>query len=157
MSMTTPPGRYPDPGLPSTERWWDGTARTGHVRQPGAGLPPWPPSGGKRRNGPLLALAAGAALAAVIVTVAVNPFGDGDRDRAAATGSASDRPSATLPGDSVQSLVFPSTVGTESLVVVRFAFEAGPEAPPLTGTDEIARSIRPIGDASGGGDSSIGP
>ncbi|MEU8956928.1 DUF2510 domain-containing protein [Streptomyces sp. NPDC048518] len=34
MSMTTPPGWYPDPAAPSVERWWDGTAWTEHRRTP---------------------------------------------------------------------------------------------------------------------------
>ncbi|MFI6643233.1 DUF2510 domain-containing protein [Streptomyces sp. NPDC050504] len=35
MTMTTPPGWYPDPSAPTLERWWDGTAWTGHTRPPG--------------------------------------------------------------------------------------------------------------------------
>ncbi|MGI5400145.1 DUF2510 domain-containing protein [Streptomyces sp. CA-135486] len=62
------------------------------------------------------------------------------------------------PGGYVQSLAFPSTVGTEAMVVVRFAFDASPEAPGLADMDKIAASIRPIGDATSGGvGSSIGP
>ncbi|MEV4330153.1 DUF2510 domain-containing protein [Streptomyces sp. NPDC049597] len=62
------------------------------------------------------------------------------------------------PGGHVQSLVFPSPVGTEALVVVRFSFDAGPGGPPLADMDRIASSIRPIGDATSGGvGSSIGP
>ncbi|MFI2371370.1 hypothetical protein [Streptomyces sp. NPDC018833] len=62
------------------------------------------------------------------------------------------------PGGYVQSLVFPSPIGTEALVVVRFAFDAGPDGPPLADMDRIASSIRPIGDATSGGvGSSIGP
>ncbi|MDG4864545.1 DUF2510 domain-containing protein, partial [Streptomyces sp. T-3] len=34
MSMTTPPGWYPDPSVPSLERWWDGTSWTEHSRSP---------------------------------------------------------------------------------------------------------------------------
>ncbi|MFI1396660.1 DUF2510 domain-containing protein [Streptomyces sp. NPDC020681] len=62
------------------------------------------------------------------------------------------------PGGYVQSLVFPSSVGTEAMVIVRFAFDASPDAPKLAEMDRIAASIRPIGDATSGGvGSSIGP
>ncbi|MET9430187.1 DUF2510 domain-containing protein [Streptomyces sp. NPDC003036] len=62
------------------------------------------------------------------------------------------------PGGYVQSLAFPSPSGTGAPVVVRFAFDAGPEGPPLALMDEITRGIRPIGSATGGGvGSSIGP
>ncbi|MET7621045.1 DUF2510 domain-containing protein [Streptomyces sp. NPDC005408] len=62
------------------------------------------------------------------------------------------------PGGYVQSLVFPSSVGSESMVIVRFAFDAGPEAPKLAEMDKITAGIRPIGDATSGGvGSSIGP
>ncbi|MFI1941284.1 DUF2510 domain-containing protein [Streptomyces purpureus] len=62
------------------------------------------------------------------------------------------------PGGYVQSLVFPSSLGSESPVVVRFAFDAGPDGPPLSAMDEIMRGIKPIGSSTGGGvGSSIGP
>ncbi|MDG9720565.1 DUF2510 domain-containing protein [Streptomyces sp. DH24] len=63
------------------------------------------------------------------------------------------------PGGYVQSLVFPSTVGTESPVLVRYVFDAGPDGPPLADMDRITKGIRPAGDASTGGGvgSSIGP
>ncbi|MGW0825872.1 DUF2510 domain-containing protein [Streptomyces sp. NPDC002845] len=63
------------------------------------------------------------------------------------------------PGGYVQSLAFPSTVGSESPVVVRFAFDAGGDGPPLADMDRITEGIRPIGDADTGGGvgSSIGP
>ncbi|MER7110432.1 DUF2510 domain-containing protein [Streptomyces sp. NPDC000229] len=62
------------------------------------------------------------------------------------------------PGGYVQSLVFPSSLGSESPVIVRFAFSAGPGALPLTTMDEITRGIRPIGSSTGGGvGSTIGP
>ncbi|MCX4821869.1 DUF2510 domain-containing protein [Streptomyces sp. NBC_01142] len=62
------------------------------------------------------------------------------------------------PGGYVQSLAFPSPVGTEAVIVVRFAFDAGPEGPELASMDKIAASIRPIGDGTNGGvGSSIGP
>lgn len=61
------------------------------------------------------------------------------------------------PGGYVQSLAFPSTIGAESLIVVRFAFDAGPKGPPLGGMDTITKGIRAIGDSTGGVGSSIGP
>ncbi|WP_405782243.1 DUF2510 domain-containing protein [Streptomyces sp. NBC_00859] len=62
------------------------------------------------------------------------------------------------PGGYVQSVAFPSSVGSESMVVVRLAFDAGPDGPPLGGMDTITGGIRPIGDATNGGvGSSIGP
>ncbi|WLQ44108.1 DUF2510 domain-containing protein [Streptomyces laculatispora] len=63
------------------------------------------------------------------------------------------------PGGYAQSLVFPSTVGSESLVVVRYAFDAGPDGPPLSLMDTLTKGIRPIGDSetSGGVGSSVAP
>ncbi|MFF0007241.1 DUF2510 domain-containing protein [Streptomyces tibetensis] len=63
------------------------------------------------------------------------------------------------PGGYVQSLVFPSSVGTESPVLVRYVFDAGEDGPPLADLDRITRGIRPFGDADTGGGvgSSIGP
>lgn len=63
------------------------------------------------------------------------------------------------PGGYVQSLAFPSSVGTGAPVIVRFAVDAGPDGPPLTDLDRITKGIRPIGDADTGGGvgSSIGP
>lgn len=63
------------------------------------------------------------------------------------------------PGGYVQSLVFPSALGSESPVVVRYAFDAGPDGPPLALMDTLTRGIRPIGDnaTSGGVGSSIAP
>uniref|UniRef100_A0AAU2VZ36 DUF2510 domain-containing protein n=1 Tax=Streptomyces sp. NBC_00008 TaxID=2903610 RepID=A0AAU2VZ36_9ACTN len=63
------------------------------------------------------------------------------------------------PGGYVQSLVFPSSVGSESLVVVRFAFDAGPDGPPLSLMDTLTKGIRPIGDSAtnGGVGSSVAP
>ncbi|WP_410090078.1 hypothetical protein [Streptomyces sp. OR43] len=63
------------------------------------------------------------------------------------------------PGGYVQSLVFPSAVGSESPVVVRYAFDAGPDGPPLALMDTLTQGIRPIGDSGTGGGvgSSVGP
>ncbi|MET9503056.1 DUF2510 domain-containing protein [Streptomyces sp. NPDC006622] len=55
------------------------------------------------------------------------------------------------PGGYVQSLVFPSTVGTEAPVLVRYVFDAGEDGPPLTDMDRITKGIRPAGDADTGG------
>ncbi|MHC3472017.1 DUF2510 domain-containing protein [Streptomyces sp. 7R007] len=63
------------------------------------------------------------------------------------------------PGGYVESLVFPSSVGTEAPVIVRFVFDAGQDGPPLADMDRIARGIRSVDDAAtdGGVGSSIGP
>jgi hypothetical protein len=63
------------------------------------------------------------------------------------------------PGGYVQSLVFPSSVGTGSPVLVRYVFDAGEDGPPPTDMDRITEGIRSVTDpASGGGvGSSIGP
>ncbi|MEU3664379.1 DUF2510 domain-containing protein [Streptomyces sp. NPDC032940] len=63
------------------------------------------------------------------------------------------------PGGYVQSMVFPSTVGTESPVLVRYVFDAGEDGPPPADMDRITKGIRPTGDAGTGGGvgSSIGP
>ncbi|MFD5203884.1 DUF2510 domain-containing protein [Streptomyces sp. NPDC058375] len=63
------------------------------------------------------------------------------------------------PGGYVQSLAFPSSVGTETPVIVRFAFDADVADLPLSLMDTITRGIRPLGDSatSGGVGASIGP
>ncbi|MFE1291005.1 DUF2510 domain-containing protein [Streptomyces sp. NPDC058751] len=63
------------------------------------------------------------------------------------------------PGGYVESLAFPSSAGSQSLVIVRFAFDAGPDGPPLSDMDRITEGIRPVGDEDTGGGvgSSIGP
>ncbi|MDT0567340.1 DUF2510 domain-containing protein [Streptomyces sp. DSM 3412] len=64
-------------------------------------------------------------------------------------------------GGYVQSLVFPSSIGSEAPVLVRFALDAGEDGPPLDDIDEIVEGIRPAGDADagtgGGVGSSLGP
>ncbi|MFD5746770.1 DUF2510 domain-containing protein [Streptomyces sp. NPDC127033] len=308
MTTTPPPGWYPDPNVPATERWWDGTVWTAHTRPPGAVPAPGggagtAPGGGRKRLITLLAV--GLAAAAVVTAVALRPGGDdsgaaphtpestappttappersaGDDEEnedaepeeepsedptrltdqlngitlpipdgwerptsvsggdlmvhtadtyacpgapakecrhgtlSSRTASGTDKTSpealaeediekaaqeafgdaeyldysthrditshtvvlsrATVvagrtghlvrwkvttgagPGGYVQSLAFPSAVGTESPVIVRTAFDAGPGGPPLTLMDTITEGIRPIGDVSGGVGSSIGP
>jgi hypothetical protein len=49
------------------------------------------------------------------------------------------------PGGYVESLAFPSSVGSRALVIVRFAFDAGADGPPLTDMDRITEGIRPVG------------
>ncbi|MFD7998077.1 DUF2510 domain-containing protein [Streptomyces mirabilis] len=49
------------------------------------------------------------------------------------------------PGGYVESLAFPSGVGSRALVIVRFAFDAGADGPPLTDMDRITEGIRPVG------------
>ncbi|MFI8196667.1 DUF2510 domain-containing protein [Streptomyces sp. NPDC085942] len=63
------------------------------------------------------------------------------------------------PGGYVQSLAFPSSVGSETPVIVRFAFDAGVADLPLSLMDTITRGIRPVGDSAtnGGVGASVGP
>ncbi|MFF6994057.1 DUF2510 domain-containing protein [Streptomyces sp. NPDC008313] len=63
------------------------------------------------------------------------------------------------PGGYVQSLAFRSSVGSQSMVIVRLAFDAGEAGPPQADMDRITKGIRPVGDADTGGGvgSSIGP
>ncbi|MEU0815087.1 DUF2510 domain-containing protein [Streptomyces mirabilis] len=49
------------------------------------------------------------------------------------------------PGGYVESLAFPSGVGSRALVIVRFVFDAGADGPPLTDMDRITEGIRPVG------------
>ncbi|MFC7310623.1 DUF2510 domain-containing protein [Streptomyces monticola] len=51
---------------------------------------------------------------------------------------------ASGPGGHVQSLAFPAPGGAGAMVVVRFAFDAGPDGPPLSVIDEITRGIEPL-------------
>ncbi|MEU9705877.1 DUF2510 domain-containing protein [Streptomyces sp. NPDC047981] len=305
MSMTTPPGWYPDSSVPGVERWWDGTNWTAHTRQaqtpatvfaPATAPVPVPPVRNGRNRAALLAAVAVAVVAAVVAGVLVlggddeenppsagptavtdtptaptssaseEPVGEEDEkptrvddqlngitlpvlqgwekpeyysgpaptvttvgtypcpsgskecrhgtvsshavsrtdaatpeaiakeDVAAAAKETYEedilgslpygrmishkviaaRPTAVAgrtgylvrwqvttdkgPGGYVQSLAFPSPAGSESPVVVRFVFDAGPEGPSLAVMDEIARGIRPIGsDTNGGVGSSITP
>ncbi|MFF6782348.1 DUF2510 domain-containing protein [Streptomyces sp. NPDC012510] len=62
-------------------------------------------------------------------------------------------------GGYVQSLVFPSSSGSEAPVLVRFAVDAVEGGPPLDDIDKIVKGIRPVGDADTGGGvgSSLGP
>ncbi|MFG2478286.1 DUF2510 domain-containing protein [Streptomyces fagopyri] len=63
------------------------------------------------------------------------------------------------PGGYVESLAFASSVGSQAPVIVRFAFDAGADGPPLADMDRITEGIRATGDAGTGGGvgSSIGP
>lgn len=62
-------------------------------------------------------------------------------------------------GGYVQSLAFPSAMGSESPVLVRFAFDAGRTELPLSLMDTITRGIRPLDDSatSAGVGSSVAP
>ncbi|MFC8127278.1 DUF2510 domain-containing protein [Streptomyces sp. NPDC057302] len=67
----------------------------------------------------------------------------------------------TGPGGYVQSLVFPSSQGSEAMVIVRFAIDArtGEGVPPLSDMDKITKGIRPVrggGGTSGGVGNSVG-
>ncbi|MFD3356673.1 DUF2510 domain-containing protein [Streptomyces fradiae] len=135
MSMTTPPGWYPDPAAPAAERWWDGTAWTGHTRPaggaaqpPAAVVPPpatpaAPPApypaavvvpprrfGGRGTRAAVAALAVAAVVAGALL---LRPGGDGDpaarRPPAGpATGPGSVRPAPPAP-DPPQPATEPAT------------------------------------------------
>ena len=302
MSMTSPPGWYPDPSSPSMERWWDGSAWTEHRRTPSPSAPPTvptgfgpvqPPDGAGAGRGRTVALVAVAlVVVAALVVGGVVLLGGGEEAQPEAdrpsppatygTGSPSSpgspSPEGTAGGDSsvvvddlngitfpvpdgwakakytvddsillttedtydcpgegtfcrrgrissatvtgsdesdpkavarrdipkaashfygkdeldqqpyggitshkkikegavavagragymvrwrvntkagsggyVESLVFPSNTGGQSLVCVRFAFDAGDDGPPLSDLDKITKGIRAIGDSAGDG------
>ncbi|MFD6132579.1 DUF2510 domain-containing protein [Streptomyces diastaticus] len=54
-------------------------------------------------------------------------------------------------GGWVQSLAFRSSAGSEAMVVVRFAFDAGSEGPPLSLMDTVVKGIEPLGGSGGSG------
>lgn len=54
-------------------------------------------------------------------------------------------------GGYVQSLAFPSSVGSESPVIIRFAIDAADGAPPLSDMEKITKGIRAVGDSETGG------
>ncbi|QGV81526.1 DUF2510 domain-containing protein [Streptomyces ficellus] len=297
MSMSSPPGWYPDPGNPAAEHWWDGTAWTGHTRASTTARATRPAERRPRRTlgiAAAIATVAAVAVAAVVLRPGDEPAAgarnspapprastapappppsasptDGDEDdptavvdqlngitlpvldgwekperttddlptvstvaddpcpaassRRCTRGSVSamtatavaatddpraialedigkaadrayeedvlgvrphggirshevvaDRPAVVAgrtghlvrwrvttnegPGGYVQSLAFPSPRGSESPVIVRYVFSAGPGAPPPATMDEITRGIRPIGSSTGGGvGSTMGP
>src|SRR4051794_5211857 len=86
MSMSPPPGWYPDPSAPHLQRWWDGTAWTEHRSAPTVPLQPASGdggaggsgggSGGSGRGKVVALVAAGAVLVAAIVAGAVYLRGD---------------------------------------------------------------------------------
>ncbi|MFE0173074.1 DUF2510 domain-containing protein [Streptomyces sp. NPDC059002] len=55
------------------------------------------------------------------------------------------------PGGYVQSLAFASSVGSESMIIVRFVVDAADQAPPVSVMDEITKGIRSVDDSATGG------
>ncbi|MCX5383466.1 DUF2510 domain-containing protein [Streptomyces sp. NBC_00083] len=304
MTMTTPPGWYPDPGAPGTERWWDGAAWTAHTRAQAAPAfgPPGPvavvvaPPAARRGRTALIGAVAVVVVAAAVGGAVLLGGGDDAPHPTSASGSAtapvtvkspSSKPSSSpvgaantlvdqlngitlpipsgwektddpvtglvtmatkdtynCPGDSgfcpygrvttstatmtdlttpeavaksditdaandaydhdvvgsrpyngitahhevksgavvvdgrtgylvrwqvttgagpggyVESLAFPSTVGSQAMVIARFAFDAGADGPALALMDTITRGIAPIGGAggqNGGAGTSLAP
>ncbi|GAA3490464.1 DUF2510 domain-containing protein [Streptomyces cremeus] len=176
MSMTTPPGWYPDPSAPTQERWWDGTAWSAHTRAPGRppqapqtpqygypqqppqgyGFPPAqpqagapaPPSsppgaggGGLGKGGLIAVITAGAVLVAAIVTGVVVLGGEDDPEPppAAATtqpvpgGSGAPTPPPATPGPSAGAAVLADQLNGITLPV-----PDGWEIPEFGGDREAA-------------------
>ncbi|MFF2652336.1 DUF2510 domain-containing protein [Streptomyces sp. NPDC058045] len=62
------------------------------------------------------------------------------------------------PGGYVQSIAFPSSVGSESLVMLRLVFDEGKDGPPLSDMDKIVKDLRSTADnGSGGAGSDVSP
>ncbi|KUF14356.1 DUF2510 domain-containing protein [Streptomyces silvensis] len=95
MTHATPPGWYPDPGqipgAPPSERWWDGTTWTEHVRAPGGGFgavapyPQQPPGAPRRRTRTAVVVVVALAVLAGIAggVYALTADDDGDDDNSA--------------------------------------------------------------------------
>ncbi|MFH8988226.1 DUF2510 domain-containing protein [Streptomyces sp. NPDC017940] len=110
MTHATPPGWYPDPGqipgAPPSERWWDGTTWTEHVRAPGGGFgavapyPQQPPQAPRRRTRTaVVVVVALAVLASIGGGVYALTAGDDGDDDDSAKPSVSAGPSKPGKGD----------------------------------------------------------
>ncbi|MEU8529695.1 MULTISPECIES: DUF2510 domain-containing protein [Streptomyces] len=131
MSMSTPAGWYPDPGMPGTERWWDGSAWSGHTRAAGGGgyagpggptAVVVPPASRGPRRGVLLGGAAAVVAVAVAVIVAV-----------VVSGKDEEPPAPPVAGPSV-SATATATGGTEP----------GPSSAPTEVADQLNGISLPI-------------
>ncbi|MGA4838596.1 DUF2510 domain-containing protein [Streptomyces sp. G45] len=109
MTHATPPGWYPDPrqapGAPPSERWWDGSKWTDHVRAPGAAPAPpgpfpapypGPPPHDPRRRRIRTAIGVGVAVAVLAGigggVYALTADDDGDDDAGSPSSSAPVKP-----------------------------------------------------------------
>lgn len=163
VSMTPPPGWYPDPTAPHMQRWWDGTAWTEHRHAPGApsGPPAAPPPAGRgpARTKAIALTAAGAVLAAAAVTGVVvlgRDDGSGGEARTAPTAPSapSAPPTSTGPSTDPSSPAAPASddpsVVVDQLNGITLPLLDGWEKPQYVAQDDVVMTTRGTYDCPAG-------